>query len=254
LLSIRVIPILLLKNNGLVKGRKFKDHRYVGDPINAVKIFNDKGVDEMVFLDIGVTGEGSDPNYNLLRDIVSEAFMPFGYGGGLTNCSQIEHLFKIGIEKVILNTGVTDNFNFITDASRIAGSQSVVVSIDVRKSFTGAYNVYSNSGRKKTVRKALDYAKHVEDSGAGEIILCSINHEGTRKGFDLELLRHVCREVTIPVVASGGAGQLDDFRDAITLGEASAVAAGNMFIFQGKHNAVLPSYPSSKELKSLFKD
>ena len=254
MLKTRVIPSLLLKGRGLVKGQQFKNHRYVGDPINAVQIFNKKLVDELLFLDISATSQECGPNYELLKDIASEAFMPFAYGGGVENCKQVEKLFNIGVEKEIINSAVFNNPQFITDASNIAGSQSIVISVDVKRNMIGSHTVYSNNGLKKTNRKPVEYAKQLEDLGAGEIVLCSINNEGTAKGYDLELLYEVSREVGIPVVASGGAGCLNDFKDAINIGKVSAVAAGNMFIFQGKLNAVLPSYPSPKELQDLFRE
>ena len=166
----------------------------------------------------------------------------------------MDKLFNIGVEKVIINSAVFNNPQFITDASNIAGSQSIVISVDVKRNMIGSHTVYSNNGLKKTNRKPVEYAKQLEDLGAGEIVLCSINNEGTAKGYDLELLYEVSREVGIPVVASGGAGCLNDFKDAINIGKVSAVAAGNMFIFQGKLNAVLPSYPSPKELQDLFRE
>jgi len=253
MLSVRVIPTLLLRNNGLTKGSRFKDHRYVGDPINAVKIFNEKEVDELVFLDIGATVSGKGPNFELLRDIASEAFMPFGYGGGITSCEQIEKLFKLGIEKAILNTSAFTYPQLIQDASRLAGSQSIVVSIDAKKTLFGKYEVYVRSGQQRTKLDPAEYAKKVQDLGAGEIILCSINQEGTGQGYDCKLLKEVCDVVDIPVVASGGAGRLEDFSIAVFECGASAVAAGDMFVFHGKHKAVLITYPKYSYLIDLFR-
>lgn len=252
MLRVRVIPTLLLRNAGLVKGIQFKDHRYVGDPINAVKIFNEKEVDELVFLDIGATASCKGPNFDLLQDIASEAFMPFGYGGGITTCDQIEKLFHHGVEKAILNSSAFHNPRLIQDASRLAGAQSIVVSIDVKKTFFGKYEVYVNSGQQRTKSDPVEYAKKVQDLGAGEIILCSIDQEGTGKGYDLALLKSVCEAVDIPVVASGGAGKLQDFYAAVNSSGASAVAAGDMFVFHGKHKAVLITYPKYAELTTLF--
>jgi cyclase len=253
MLSVRVIPTLLLHNNGLVKGSRFKNHRYVGDPINAVKIFNEKEVDELVFLDIAANTSGKGPNFELLRDIASEAFMPFGYGGGITSCQQIEKLFNLGIEKVILNTAAFKTPQLIKDASLIAGSQSIVVSIDAKKTLLGGYEAYVVSGRERTKTDPIEYAKKVQDLGAGEIIICSINQEGTGLGYDLKLLKSISDAVSIPVVAAGGAGKLDDFAQAVFKGEASAVAAGNMFVFHGRLKAVLITYPKYSDLMSLFK-
>lgn len=253
MLNIRVIPTLLLRNNGLVKGSRFKEHRYVGDPINAVKIFNEKEVDELVFLDIGATASGKGPNFELLRDIASEAFMPFGYGGGITSCHQIEKLFNLGVEKVILNTAAFQTPHLIQDASRLAGAQSIVVSIDAKKTLFGGYEVFVASGLQRTKADPVDYAKKAQDLGAGEIIVCSIDQEGTGRGYDQKLLKSVCNAVTIPVVASGGAGKLEDFSQAVFDCGASAVAAGDMFVFHGKHKAVLITYPKYSDLTDLFK-
>lgn len=254
MLNIRVIPTLLLKDAGLVKGSLFKDHKYVGDPINAVKIFNEKEVDELIFLDISATPNKREPNYELIKDIASEAFMPFSYGGGITSLAQIEKLFNIGVEKVIINSSAFFSSSLITDASKVAGNQSIVVSIDVRRSLFGKYEVFVNNGSVGTKQNPIDYAKQMQDLGAGELMICSINQEGTKKGYDLELVRTVSNAVGIPVIASGGAGSLNDFIDAIKKANASAIAVGDMFIFHGKHKAVLITYPKYSELQFLFKE
>ena len=252
MLSVRVIPTLLLRNNGLVKGCKFKNHKYVGDPVNAVKIYNDKEVDELIFLDITATADGRGPNFELLEDIASQAFMPFGYGGGLKSIEEIEKIFKIGIEKVVLNTAAVDNLDLVKESGRVAGSQSIVVSIDVKKTLFGKYRVYSHSGRIDTKLDPVEFALRAEEAGAGELMICSIDREGSGQGYDLDLIGRVANAVGIPVIASGGAGSLTDFKDAVTQG-ASAVAAGDMFIFYGKHKAVLITYPEYRELEKLFK-
>lgn len=252
MLAVRVIPTLLLRNAGLVKGVKFKNHKYVGDPINAVKIFNEKEVDELVFLDISATIEKRKPNYELLADIASQAFMPFGYGGGLTSVNDIERLFKIGVEKAIINSGAAYDLSLITEASKVAGSQSIVVSIDVKKSMLGKYYVYTRSAQLNTKLDPVEFAKRAEDAGAGELILCSIDREGTGSGYDEKIIKDVTASVNIPVVVSGGAGNLHHFKQAVDAG-ASAVSAGDMFIFHGKHKAVLITYPEYDELVNLFK-
>lgn len=250
-MNIRVIPTLLIKSTGLVKGSQFKNHKYVGDPINAVKIFNEKEVDELVFLDVSATLEGRSPNLKLLQDIASQAFMPFGYGGGIKRIEEIEALFRIGIEKVVINTAASQNIGLIKEASTLAGSQSIVVSIDVRKNILGKYQVFIQSGQINTKQDPVGYAKRMEESGAGEIILCNIDREGMGQGYDLDIINCIAGSVGIPVVASGGAGNLLDFKKAVNEG-ASAVAAGNMFVFHGKHKAVLITYPKNTELKELF--
>ena len=252
MLSVRVIPTLLLRNNGLVKGCKFKNHKYVGDPVNAVKIYNDKEVDELIFLDISATTDGRTPNFDLLEDIASQAFMPFGYGGGLRNAKQVEKIFKIGIEKAVLNTSAIENLDLVKETSRIAGSQSIVVSIDVKKSLFGKYRVYSHSGQIDTKLDPVVFALRAEEAGAGELMICSIDCEGNGQGYDLDLIERIANAVGIPVIASGGAGSLTDFKNAVARG-ASAVAAGDMFIFHGKHKAVLITYPEYKVLEKLFK-
>ena len=248
MLNVRVIPTLLLRNNGLVKGRQFKNHKYVGDPVNAVKIFNEKEVDELVFLDISATTNQRGPNEELLRDIASEAFMPFGYGGGITTARQIENLFKLGVEKVIINSSAHMRPELIREASQIAGAQSIVVSLDVKKNLLGGYEVFTHNATRRTKQSPLDYAKRMEDLGAGELIVCSVSREGTGKGYDLKLLDMVSSAVEVPVVALGGAGDLDDMADAIRIGNASAVAAGDMFVFHGKLKAVLITYPKYSDL------
>jgi imidazole glycerol-phosphate synthase subunit HisF len=252
MLATRVIPTLLLRNNGLVKGCKFKNHKYVGDPINAVKIFNDKEVDELIFLDITATSEGRSPNYSLLADIASQAFMPFGYGGGLNDIRDIEKLFCIGIEKAIINTAAENNMNLVREASSVVGAQSIVVSMDVKRSLLGKYHVITQSGQYNTKIDPVEFALRSEENGAGEIMLCSIDREGTGRGYDEELIERVTSAVTIPVIASGGAASLRHFRNAVDHG-ASAVAAGDMFIFHGKHKAVLITYPEYAILENLFK-
>lgn len=253
MLRIRVIPTLLLNGSGLVKGERFRSHRYIGDPVNVVKIFNDKEVDELVFLDISASLRGDGPDFDLLSDIASEAFMPFGYGGGLRSLHDIEKLFKVGVEKAIINTAAADDINFIRDASRVAGSQSIVVSIDVHRSLLGRYQVYAKSGTINTKIEPLAYAKKLEDAGAGELIVCAIDREGTQSGYDIDLIAKISNAVSIPVIASGGARSLVDMKNAVDAG-ASAVAAGSMFVFHGKHKAVLVTYPDSASLENTFKE
>lgn len=251
MLNTRVIPCLLLRNGGLVKTIEFKEAKYVGDPINAVRIFNDKEVDELLFLDIGATAAGAGPSFRLLEDIASEAFMPFGYGGGISDLDHVSRLFSIGIEKVVLNTAAAKNPRLVEQAATIVGSSGVVVSVDVRRDRSGRTSVFVNGGKDDLRRSPADYARELEGMGAGEIVLTSIDRDGTQAGYDLELIRDVASSVSIPVVASGGAGTLDHFREAVDSG-ASAVAAGSMFIFHGRHRAVLIRYPEYSKLVSLF--
>ncbi len=248
----RVIPCLLLKNQGLVKTVRFKDPKYLGDPINIVKIFNDKEVDELVFLDIAATVEGREPPYALLEDIASEAFMPLGYGGGIRSLDQVRTILGLGVEKVVINTSAFENPGLVSEAAGLVGSQSVVVSMDVRKTFWGKYEVCTRGGRKATGLDPMAFAAEMERLGAGELVLNSIDRDGTMKGYDLDLIRAVTGRVNIPVVACGGAGSVADLAAAVKEGRASAAGAGSMFVFHGPHRAVLISYPKDEDLKTAF--
>lgn len=252
MLRTRVIPILLLRDRGLVKTVKFQNPTYIGDPINAVRIFNDKEVDELVFLDITATIENHPPQFDLIHDIATECFMPFGYGGGVHDINTAQKLLKIGSEKVVLNSAALD-LKFIEEAAEIFGSQSVVISIDAKRQRGGKYRVFTHSGTVKTKKSPYEFAKEVEAAGAGEIFLNSIDRDGTMEGYDLELLLQVTDAVSIPVVAAGGAGHLKHFQEAIEKGGASAVAAGSMFVFHGSHRAVLINYPTQEELKRYLR-
>jgi len=247
----RIIPCLLLRNGGLVKTVKFKNSKYIGDPINAVRIFNEKEVDEIIVLDIGATLLGTGPNLDLLGDIASEAFMPFGCGGGITDIDQVKQLYALGVEKVVLNSALGSNPGLVSDTADIAGSSGVVVSIDVRRNWRGRYSVFVRSGQKDLKRDPVEYACEMEKQGAGEIMLNDISRDGTMTGYDLKLIQLVSDAVSIPVVAAGGAGELSHFREAVDHG-ASAAAAGSMFVYHGKHRAVLITYPNYFELERLL--
>lgn len=248
----RVIPCLLLRNLGLVKTIKFKDPKYLGDPINIVRIFNDKEVDELVFLDITVTVENKGLPFKLLEKVAGEAFMPLGYGGGIRNPGDVKTILGLGFEKVIINTYAVENPSFVSEAANFAGSQSVVVSIDVKRNFQGKYGVFTRSGMQATGLDPVKFAVEMEKRGAGELLLNSIDRDGTMQGYDLELVKRVTDVVGIPVVACGGAAKVQDLADAVKHGGASAAAAGSMFVFQGPHRAVLISYPTSQELLEVF--
>jgi len=252
MLRTRVIPSLLLRNGGLVKGQQFKNHKYVGDPINAVKIFNEKEVDELIFLDISATTNKQAPNFELIADIASEAFMPLGYGGGISKVEHIEKLFNLGLEKVIINSAAFYDPKLVSEASQVAGSQSIVVSMDIKKTLLGRYEVMVENGTKRTKLNPLDYAQKMQELGAGELIVCAIDREGTAKGYDLTLMESIANSVDIPVVAIGGAGKLQDLADVVNQTHVSAVAAGDLFVFHGKHKAVLITYPEYSELEQLF--
>lgn len=252
MLRYRVIPVLLLKNNGLVKTTKFKNPVYIGDPINAVRIFNEKEVDELILLDIAATKEKREPKYSRIKEIVSEAFMPIGYGGGITRIDQIEKLFNIGVEKVIMNTTIHIHPELINQAAQIFGNQSIVASVDVKKDLWGNFKIYSKGGAVKQKEDLISFLKNIEKLGAGEVFLNSIDNDGLMKGYDTILIEQVCKNISIPVVACGGAGSVQDFSIAIRAG-ASAVAAGAMFVFQGVHRAVLINYPKYEDLMKFLK-
>ncbi len=248
---VRIIPILLLRDNGVVKSVQFKRHVYVGDPLNAVKIFNEKGVDEICILDIDATAKRRGPDLGLVGEIASEAFMPLSYGGGLTTVDQMKAVMQQGVEKVVLNTSALERPQLVSEAARVFGSQSVVVSIDAHRGLFGGYKAHGQNGTKASALDPVAHAKRMEQAGAGEIVLCSIDRDGTFMGYDLELVSAVAHAVDIPVVACGGAGKVDDFIAAVKAG-ASALAAGSMFVFVGKHRAVLINYPREQELQKLF--
>ncbi len=248
----RVIPALLLKGQGLVKTVKFKDPKYLGDPINVVRIFNDKEVDEIVLLDITATPQNRGPQFEVLKDIASEVFIPLAYGGGIRSMEDVRTLLGIGIEKLIMNTSAVENPSLIRDTADHAGSQAVVVSMDVKKNFLGKYEVFTRCGQKKTGLDPVKHAMEVEKMGAGEILLNSIDCDGMMQGYDIELVRRVADAVKVPVVACGGAGNLAHVAEVIQQGHASAAAAGSMFVFQGPLRGVLISYPSPKELKEYI--
>lgn len=248
----RVIPVLLLSKGGLVKTERFKKPVYLGDPINAIRIFNDKEVDELVFMDIDASKENRDPDFTVLKQIASECFMPLSYGGGVTSLDQAKRIYSTGIEKIILNSVVFDKPEFVEDLAAEAGSQSVVVSIDYKKALFGNAKVYSHARRKTPNLSILEFAKEMELRGAGEIILNSVDRDGMMSGYDLEMIAAISEELSIPLVACGGAGGISHLVEGIKEGKASAVAAGSMFVFHGPHKAVLINYPSQESLNKIF--
>ena len=248
----RIIPVLLLKGNALVKSKGFKDFRYIGDPINAVKVFNDLKADELVFLDIEATKEKRTISTELVRQVGEEANMPFAVGGGIRNLDEIQNIIAKGAEKVIINTCAVENPKFIREASDNFGSSTIVVCIDVKKKFFSGEVVWRNSGSKSSKYSPKDFAKLIEENGAGEIIIQSINKDGTMSGYDLDLIKEISTTVTIPVVALGGAGNLEHMIEAYKKAFASALAAGSLFVFQGPKKGVLINYIENSDL-SLFR-
>lgn len=248
----RVIPVLLLKNAGLVKTVQFKDPKYIGDPLNAVKIFNEKEVDELIFLDILATPENRPIPLEFLKEVAEECFMPLAYGGGIKTLEDIRAILKIGIEKVIINSQLYKDLDFIREAVYQFGSSTIAVSLDVKKNFWGKYELFSEGGRTNTKKDPVEFAKQLDSIGVGEIMINSIDRDGTMKGYDLDLISKMSAAVQVPVIACGGASTVEDFDRAINQSGAAAVAAGSMFVFHGKHRAVLITYPDQKELKHIF--
>jgi len=246
----RVIPVLLLKEQMLCKTVRFRDATYVGDPRIAVKIFNDKGADEVILLDITATRERRKPDFKLIGEIAGECFMPMAYGGGIRDIEDVRTILKLGVEKVVINTAAVENPGFVTEAARINGSSSVVVSIDARRTLFGRYRVCTHAGSRKTAFDPVAFAKRMAEAGAGEILINAIDRDGTMQGYDLPLTRSVAEAVDVPVVACGGAGSVGDFRAVFRETHASAAAAGSFFVFQGPHRAVLITYPT-EELEVL---
>lgn len=237
----RVIPVLTIQGNDLVKTIQFKNPRYIGDPVNSVKIFNDKGADELCILDIVASKENKEPNFRLLEEIANEAFMPLSYGGGLNNIDQIKRVINLGYEKVVINSAFFRNELFIRDAVDLLGSSGVVLSLDCKKDFFGKYQIYSQGGTRLMSMTVEEAIKKAEDLNIGEVILSSIHNDGRRAGYDLDLLKIISSKINVPIIMNSGANTTDDFNLAIKAG-AHAVAASSMFIFYGSKNAVLISY------------
>lgn len=247
----RVIPCLLLQDGGLVKTRRFRRPRYVGDPINAIRIFNEKYVDELVFLDIRASRVGAEPDYDLIGRIAGECFMPLCYGGGIRTLGQARRIVACGVEKIAVNSMAIDRPGLLHELSDEFGASSVVACIDVKRDFFGRERVFHPGRRRTTALDPVDQARAVVAQGAGEIFLNSVDRDGEYCGFDLDRIRRMAQAVNVPIVACGGAGRLEDMRAAIAAG-ASAAAAGSMFVFYGPHRAVLINYPSYASVRELF--
>jgi cyclase len=247
----RIIPVLLLKNLGLVKSIQFKKYNYIGDPINAVKIFNELKADELVFLDIEATKQNRLISLDFVRNVGEEANMPFAVGGGVSTLEDIRKLIQAGAEKVII-TSAAINPGFIELAAKEFGSSTIAVCIDYQKKLFGGIKTWTHAGSKSTSFSPIEFARKMQESGAGEIILQSIERDGTMNGYDLELLKAISMEVTIPIVALGGAGRMEHFSAAIQEANINGLAAGSMFVYQGSNRGVLINYPNSEEKKTVF--
>lgn len=244
----RIIPVLLLKGNVLVKSKAFKDYRYIGDPINAVRIFNDLKADELVFLDIFATKEKRTVSLEFVKNVGEEANMPFSVGGGIRSVEDIRKIIGAGAERVIINSYAVENPDFILQASKAFGSSTIAVCMDVKKDMFGENKVWIENGSKSTPYDPVDFAKLMEEKGSGEIIAQSIEQDGMMNGYDINLIRKISEAVSIPVVSLGGAGNLNHLKQAYTEGYASGLAAGSMFVYHGPKNGVLINYPDKSEI------
>ena len=251
MLKHRVIPCLLLKDDGLCKTYKFNQSKYIGDPINAIRIFNEKEVDELIVLDITASKQYREPNYGLIEQFASECFMPLCYGGGIRTMEQAEQLFSLGVEKVCLQTAAIENLTIVRQIADRYGSQSTVVSVDVKTNWLKRKKLYASSQKKMLAQPWLDFLKKAAEFGAGEVVLNSVDQDGVMQGMDIDIIRIACQALSIPVIASGGVGQLSDIKCAVDAG-ASAVAVGSFFVFHGPHRAVLITYPKYHELEWLL--
>lgn len=242
----RIIPCLLIDKRGLYKTINFSKPRYLGDPFNVIRLFNGKEVDEIIVLDIGATRDKKKPDFDMIRKLVSESFMPICYGGGLNDINDVDKVFKLGIDKVSFNTALHDNINIVKEAIKRYGAQSVVASVDFKK-IGQQYIVFTNNGKKKTKYKLLDFVIYLEDFGVGEIVITSIDKEGTYQGYD-EMLFDICKLVNIPIALNGGASSLRDMLNAVYNGASSAIA-GSLFSYYGRKKAIIPNYPDRNEIE-----
>jgi len=251
MLQNRVMPCLLVKDNKLVKTIKFKQSNYVGDPVNAIKIYNEKEVDELIVTDISANRAIKGPDFDLIQQLSNECFMPVCYGGGISTMEQVYKILKIGIEKVAVNTALKNDFKIIEDIAGKFGSQCVVAALDIKKNWLGKYQVTFNSGQHTSPMDIISFVKKVESAGAGEILINNIDKDGTWDGYDLELIKLITNCVSIPVIAMGGAGNINHIKDAIIKGKASAVAIGSMAVYQSKGMGVLINFPKPNILEEI---
>ena len=251
MLKHRVIPALLLSNGGLVKTQRFKNPKYVGDPINAIRIFNEKEVDELMVLDIGATKEKREPDYELIEQIAGECFMPLAYGGGVRTVEQAQRIFASGVEKICIQTAALDNLQLIRELADRFGSQSIMVSLDIKKNWLGRGQAFAAAQGKTLSTDWLQLLSYFVSAGAGEVLLNAVDKDGTLSGPDLDLIRKVSEQLDVPLIAVGGVSSLEDIKFAIEAG-ASAVAAGAFFVHHGPHRAVLITYPKYHQLEQLF--
>jgi imidazole glycerol-phosphate synthase subunit HisF len=254
MLQPRIIPCLLVQNKGLVKTVKFSDPKYVGDPINAVRIYNEKEVDELMVIDIDATVQNREPDYKMIQNLAAECRMPLCYGGGIKTVEQAQKIFSLGVEKIAISSLAVNNPEIITEIAKRVGNQSVIVVIDVKKrGILGKYEVQTHNGSKKTGLDPKVFASKVQEFGAGEIVVNSIDQDGMMKGYDLNLIDKIRKEITIPMTVIGGAGTIDHIGDLINKQGIIGAAAGSLFVFKGKYRAVLINYPNPKEKNNILK-
>ena len=253
MLNPRIIPCLLIHKNGLVKTKNFKNPKYVGDPINAVRIFNEKQVDELIVIDIDATVNNLEPNYNLIEKLAYECRMPLCYGGGIQNAKQALKILSLGVEKISLSSAALNTPQLVKEISNQVGSQSVVVVLDVKKKFLGGYEIYTKNASKKIKIDLSSALKKFQELGAGEFVLNSIDNDGVKNGYDIDIISKVKKHIKIPLTVLGGAGSLDDIGETINKFGIIGCAAGSLFVFKGRYNAVLINYPNALIKKDILK-
>jgi cyclase len=252
MLRSRVIPLLLIKNKGLVKSIKFSEYKYVGDPINAVRIFNEKKVDELMMIDIDATSKSESPNFEMIKLWASECRMPLCYGGGIKTLDDAQKIFALGVEKIALSSEAISNPLLVKQISDKVGSQSVVVVLDVKKNFFGNYEIYTHNAKKLTKVKIFDFIQKLEKLGVGEIIINSIDRDGLMNGYDILLAKKVREKISIPITILGGAGNYEDIKQLVNEFKIIGAGAGSLFVFKGKYKAVLINYLSDDQKKNLI--
>lgn len=250
----RIIPCLLVHNRGLVKSVKFSDYKYVGDPINAVKIFNEKEVDELMVIDIDATAKKREPDYKMIENLAAECRMPLCYGGGIKTVDQALQIFSLGVEKIAISSIALENPELISQIAERVGNQSVIIIIDEKKKlFSNKYEIWTHNATRNTGRDPVEFAKLCESLGAGEIIINSIDHDGVMRGYDFNLISKIRETISLPMTALGGAGSLEDIGKLIREYGIIGAAAGSLFVFKGKYKAVLINYPDHVEKESLIR-
>lgn len=252
MLRSRIVPCLLVRNKGLVKTVQFKDSKYVGDPINAVKIFNEKEVDELIVLDIDATKEKRPPNFKMIQDLAVECRMPLCYGGGIKTVDQAKEIIKLGAEKIAVSSIIFENRDRVREIAEAVGVQSVIAVLDVKKKgLFSKYQVYTNNGTKLTGKDPVTVAKELEALGVGEVVINSIDNDGMMKGYDLKLIELIREVINLPLTVLGGAGKIEDIKELIKKYKVIGAAAGSLFVFKGKYKAVLINYPNRDEVKEI---